>query len=216
MSPATQDNCFWLCCAFTFVLLLSGCSSFPTLVDIIGPEPYTEPEPPTRTGSESDTYLYISPYDPDFLRLPNIKEPSIENVIRNEYRFWEGTRHAMGGRSSSGTDCSGFVMTIFKKLFDIDLPRTALEQSQEGVDIEKSALQAGDLVFFRSRRYPHHVGVYLSEGEFIHASSSNGVIISELDRGYWARHFWRARRMPQIDDDDVARLFEPRRRIPRG
>ncbi|MEN8690628.1 MAG: NlpC/P60 family protein [Desulfobacterales bacterium] len=56
-------------------------------------------------------------------------------------------------------------------------------------------MRAGDLVFFRPPDYPRHVGIYLREGQFVHASKSQGVIISPIDQTYWKRHFWTARRI---------------------
>src|SRR5690606_41020387 len=79
----------------------------------------------------------------------------------------------------------------------VELTRSTATQVEEGVAVRKEDLLPGDLVFFR-RRSTRHVGVYLGDGEFIHASSSNGVIVSRLDETYYERHYWTARRV--VDD----------------
>jgi hypothetical protein len=66
-----------------------------------------------------------------------------------------------------------------------------------GTEVRRSQLQPGDLVFFRPSRKDRHVGVYLSNGEFVHASASSGVTVSSLDDRYWKRTWWQARRVLQ-------------------
>lgn len=127
--------------------------------------------------------------------LNNSYSQRVEKRIRDEYVHWEGTRHRMGGTGRTGADCSGFVKTVYKRLFDIALPRTTKEQVREGAPVKQHELQAGDLVFFKPPSYPRHVGIYLSKNEFVHASKSKGVIISQLDPHYWSRYYWTARRI---------------------
>ena len=119
----------------------------------------------------------------------------IESMIRAEYRRWQGTEHRLGGNDRDGIDCSGFVKALYRNLFKIDLPRTTREQVRQGIAVKYEDLRAGDLVFFRPPDYPRHVGIYLSDSQFVHASKSQGVIISKLDRRYWRPHFWTARRI---------------------
>ena len=122
---------------------------------------------------------------------------STEQVLRTEVETWRGTPHQWGGTDRGGADCSGFVMTLYRDLFDADVPRTTIQQAKAGAGVRRSALQPGDLVFFRPTRKTRHVGVYLGEGEFAHASSSVGVTVSRLEQPYWRRIYWRARRLPQ-------------------
>jgi cell wall-associated NlpC family hydrolase len=117
--------------------------------------------------------------------------------LRAEGAEWIGTPYRYGGQSRAGMDCSGFARTLMREALGVELTRMTSSQVQEGVAVEKEDLLPGDLVFFR-RRGTRHVGVYLGEGEFIHASSSNGVIVSRLDEGYYERHYWTARRV--LDD----------------
>jgi cell wall-associated NlpC family hydrolase len=119
----------------------------------------------------------------------------IEKRIRDEYAQWKGTKHRLGGTDQSGIDCSGFVREVYKTLFNMDLPRTTKEQVNEGSPINRKDLQAGDLVFFKPPTYPRHVGIFLSENEFVHASKSKGVIISRIDPYYWGKYYWTARRV---------------------
>jgi hypothetical protein len=119
----------------------------------------------------------------------------IEKRIRDEYAQWKGTEHRLGGTDQSGIDCSGFVREVYKTLFNMDLPRTTKEQVKEGSPINRKNLQAGDLVFFKPLTYPRHVGIFLSENEFVHASKSKGVIISQIDPYYWGKYYWTARRV---------------------
>ena len=101
-----------------------------------------------------------------------MKDPSysqaktVEKRILQEVRSWYGTRHKMGGNSSRGVDCSGFVQRIYRDAFKVDLPRTTREQLKCGTAVRRGELQPGDLVFFKPPGYPRHVGIYLSHSNF--------------------------------------------------
>ena len=118
----------------------------------------------------------------------------IETTLRAEGPNWIGIPYRWGGTSRRGIDCSAFVQQYVRTTLGIELPRTTATQRYEGVSIDKGELIPGDLVFFR-RRGTRHVGVYLGDGEFIHASSSRGVTISELSNSYWSRYYWMSRRI---------------------
>ncbi len=75
------------------------------------------------------------------------------------------------------------------------LPRTTAEQSQLGKAVPRSMAKKGDLVFFRTGRSMRHVGIYMGNNEFLHASTSQGVVVSSLDTPYWQRAFWQIRRI---------------------
>jgi probable lipoprotein NlpC len=122
--------------------------------------------------------------------------PQTEKTLRDAYKQWKGTKHRMGGNDKKGVDCSGFVQAVYGGVFHIDLPRTAKEQLRQGKAVSRYALKAGDLVFFRPPGYPHHVGIYLGNNEFVHASKTKGVTISRMDPHYWGKYYWTARRVP--------------------
>lgn len=101
---------------------------------------------------------------------------------------WYGTRYRLGGNSLSGVDCSAFTMAVAKAVYDLDLKRTAQEQYDNSEHIDMSDLEEGDLIFFThggKRSRVSHVGVYLMNNKFVHASTSQGVMISDLNDGYW-------------------------------
>ena len=128
----------------------------------------------------------------------NLGDPIMVMANLSEHqREWKGTRYRLGGTSKSGVDCSGFMQITFRDLFGIDLPRTTTEQAKEGTRVSKSEIKTGDLVFFKTGRGPNgkHVGVYVKNGQFLHASTKGGVIYSDLDSPYWSKTFWQARRL---------------------
>lgn len=120
---------------------------------------------------------------------------NIEQLLREEIFLWIDTPHTMGGSSSEGIDCSGFVMTVYDKLFGITLPRDTENQVIIGLSVDKNNLKPGDLVFFKPPKIKRHVGIYLSNGEFAHTSSRKGVTISRIDDPYWNKSYWTSRRI---------------------
>ena len=111
-----------------------------------------------------------------------------------------GTPYRYGGNTpDSGFDCSGLVRYVFKQSNDIDLPRTSVEMSRVGEQVDKKDLQPGDLVFFNTlRRTFSHVGIYVGEGRFIHSPRAGGVVrIEDMRQAYWAQRFDGARRADQ-------------------
>lgn len=107
-----------------------------------------------------------------------------------------GTPYLWGGDKPGGFDCSGFTQYIFNQS-GISLPRTTTEQYKVGTYVEKSKLQPGDLVFLANtyRSGISHVGIYIGDGNMIHASSSKGITISSLSSSYYTEHYYGARRV---------------------
>ena len=122
------------------------------------------------------------------------KQVKINNNLFDFYNNWEGVRYKMGGTSKNGIDCSGFVQKALKEKFNLTLPRSTGEQARIGKPIKKSELQMGDLVFFKTGR-TNHVGIYIEDGKFMHASTKIGVTISELESDYFAKNYWKAQRV---------------------
>jgi cell wall-associated NlpC family hydrolase len=104
-----------------------------------------------------------------------------------------GVPYVFGGTSTSGFDCSGFVQHVFA-MVGISLPRTADVQYDVGRPT-KGGPRAGDLVFFDTYGGVSHVGIYLGDGRFVHASSSHGVMVSNLSDSYWAARYVGAKRL---------------------
>lgn len=114
--------------------------------------------------------------------------------IENENLFsliddWFGTPYRYGGSSKSGVDCSAFVQTLYSGIYGMNLPRTAKEQYKACAQISRTEITEGDLVFFNTTGGVSHVGYYLQNNKFVHAASSGGVMISDLDDDYWVKRF---------------------------
>ena len=146
------------------------------------------------TGEQSENYPNLQT-DSNRAAKGHFNNHEIEKRLRQEYKRWKGTRHRLGGTSQQGIDCSGFVQAIYRETFNITLPRTTKAQVKQGRAVHSQELQAGDLVFFNPPGYPRHVGIYLNRSEFIHASKKKGVTISTIDRYYWGKYYWTARRI---------------------
>ncbi len=110
---------------------------------------------------------------------------------------WLGTPYRSGAASKKGTDCSGFVSKVYQEVYGISLTHSSRSMFQSVERIKKSAIKAGDLVFFR--RGPgkpiYHVGIYLNNNKFIHSASNGGVMVSSLNQAYYARNYYAAGRV---------------------
>jgi lipoprotein Spr len=106
---------------------------------------------------------------------------------------WIGVKYRYGGNSRKGVDCSGFALAIYRQVYGIGIERaTANILRKNCTPVKRNDLREGDLVFFRTtgsgkRKTPSHVGIYLKSGRFIHASSSRGVVVSNLSEAYYVR-----------------------------
>ncbi|MDR2582022.1 MAG: C40 family peptidase [Fibromonadaceae bacterium] len=107
---------------------------------------------------------------------------------------WLGTPYLSGGTTKNGTDCSGFVSSVYLEKERMYIPRTTTEEYKMGKDVTRDNLVIGDLVFFGNGRRVSHVGIYVGRGNFIHASSSKGVTVSPLEDNYWKPKYMGARR----------------------
>lgn len=116
-------------------------------------------------------------------------------LLRQAFSQWQGTPYRFGGNDKSGIDCSALVQRIYHESFNISLPRTTENQAEKGYLVYRDQLQVGDLVFFKTGWRTRHVGIYIGRDEFIHASTSKGVIISSLNNVYWKPRYWQAKRI---------------------
>ncbi|PCI14518.1 MAG: hypothetical protein COB71_02135 [Thiotrichales bacterium] len=154
--------------AVAMTIFLNGCGTLSNRLD---------PVPPQQTGN-------------------NIHHPNkIKAQLYAQHKAWKGVRYQLGGSSKKGIDCSGFVNITFKEKFAIQLPRTTHQQAKQGFEIPRSQLKTGDLVFFKTGPNVRHVGIYIENRKFLHASASKGVMISALNNRYWQKHYWKAIRL---------------------
>ncbi|MDR3626576.1 MAG: NlpC/P60 family protein [Ignavibacteriaceae bacterium] len=135
------------------------------------------------------------------------KQISAREKILMEIIKYLDTPYKYGGNTEDGIDCSAFTQSVYNKTLAIELQRSAREQYQEGdVVSDKDELQFGDLVFFNTRRRvrPGHVGIYIGDHLFAHASSTNGVKVSSLDEDYYSARFMGGRRIKDITGSNTA------------
>ena len=103
---------------------------------------------------------------------------------------WINTPYKYAGKNENGVDCSGFVNVVFNRVYDLQPGCSSTEMFAKSHHIKKNKLKPGDLVFFKTRgKHISHVGIYLGSNKFAHASSSNGVVVSDLDETYYAKRF---------------------------
>lgn len=127
------------------------------------------------------------------------------DVIRDVLQYalsHDGKRYRRGGSSpEAGFDCSGFVRHVFEHVAGIELPHSANDLSKIGNQVSQAELLPGDLVFFRrTKKHIGHVGIYLGDNKFIHASSrrTGRVMVSDLNDRYWAKRYVLARHLDTL------------------
>ena len=134
-------------------------------------------------------YAPYKPYDFN-------KQAALQKILWGELEKWQGVPYKWGGNSKNGVDCSGLAVIVYKKLFGISLPRSTKEQVKAGIKISKKKIKPGDLIFFLSPNKGRHVGIYLGNRRFTHASGAKKkVVISNIDRSYWRKAYWTSRRV---------------------
>ena len=115
-------------------------------------------------------------------------------IAQSALRFI-GVPYVFGGTSTGGFDCSGYTQHVFA-MMGLRIPRTADAQYYAGSHVGRDQIVPGDLVFFQTYEPgPSHVGIYLGNGRFAHASSSHGVMVSNLSDSYWAARYLGAKRL---------------------
>lgn len=142
--------------------------------------------PVATNNSENDT---------EIVPVANEKVTDLENKELQAFcNNWYGTKYQYGGCSRTGIDCSCFARTLYKTVYGIDLERSSAIQYKQTKRVKRiRQLEEGDLVFFRVHSMKiNHVGVYIGDRKFIHATTANGVIVSSLDEPNYKREFYRA------------------------
>ena len=161
---------------FLFAIVLVGCGSAPQ-------------KTPVHNASQSDSAYTNS-------RTKSLSSSAaIRGKLYSQYRDWRGVKYAYGGLSRQGIDCSGLVYVTYRDQLGMKLPRSTKQQAKEGRAVEYKQLRAGDLVFFKTGGKQKHVGIYIEDGKFLHASTRSGVLISRLSDDYWKNNYWQSRRM---------------------
>lgn len=163
----------------------------------------------THAAEHSDALQLSDPIVASQVPLKTLPD-AVRNLLQYALNY-KGVSYRMGGTSpESGFDCSGFVRYIFDHVEGVMLPHSSNAISQIGNLIRMNELLPGDLVFFRIMHSTiSHVGIYLGNDQFIHASSAHtgSVMVSNLNDNYWAKHFTLARRL-DVPAEQISSIFE--------
>jgi murein DD-endopeptidase / murein LD-carboxypeptidase len=169
------------------------------LNDILFEIPATVPEQIAKNSeivaapikSESNSGLSIEKVSELQFKYAILLDAEVEKVqnigLFENIDSWYGTRYRYGGTTKNGIDCSAFVQVLFSSHYNIGMPRTAQNQFDATVRIDREELKEGDLIFFNTRGGVSHVGIYLLNNKFVHSSTSEGVTITDLEDSYWSR-----------------------------
>ncbi len=171
----------------------------PAIQIATAPVPMLQAAAPDRILFAGDASRQIAATGKAATDAPANGDGRVQNVLKRALALL-GTPYRWGGTSTEGFDCSGLVGYVFRSALGIELPRVSREMASSGEKIDRDALSAGDLVFFSRRgRRVDHVGIYVGNGNFVHAPrTGRDVTISSLADGYWSRKFMQARRVSGI------------------
>ncbi len=147
--------------------------------------------PHSHSGKSTSAHSVKRQVITDFTIDPSLPTPAMQ--LLSEARTWLGVPYQWGGNDRQGVDCSGFVSQVFDKALNIKLPRTSVTQNEFCTDISQTVLEPGDLVFFDTSGDKvgevSHVGLYIGNGNMIHASVTRGVTVSPIDGVYFGERF---------------------------
>jgi len=144
--------------------------------------------------------VYVEPLIDEFFCKNGIAIDSCSyDLLYTEAFQWIDTPYRYSGNSNQGIDCSGLTKKLYEKVYNLKLQGGSRTIYDQIIPIKNKAdLKEGDLVFFKiSRNQISHVGVYLQDGNFIHASVRSGVIISNLSEPYYQRYYFSGGRFPE-------------------
>ena len=126
-----------------------------------------------------------------YATIIGVSKQEIKNI--KLYAFideWYGVNYKYGGMSKSGVDCSGFCNILYHEIYNRNIKRTTADLIKAIQQVKKKKLKEGDFVFFNiAKKQNSHVGIYLMNNKFVHASSSKGVLISSLDNPYYKKAY---------------------------
>lgn len=185
-------------CLTGVILMVSGCASSTSnpYANTAAPDNYFAMSlPDMPSGDEVMMSPVVRPMVEQRQRQAIASTPAlVRQALLSQHQRWVGTPYRLGGTNERGIDCSALIQNVYRDTFNMELPRTTRQQVKQGRQINRSELQAGDLVFFNPPGPSRHAGIYIGDGRFMHASSSRGVMISRLDNSYWKRYYWQSRR----------------------
>lgn len=136
----------------------------------------------------------IKPKKVGNLPLPLKKTVHINQALLDFYSEWKDTKYLFGGNSKKGIDCSAFTQRFYRDKLNLEISRTTLTQVKKGEEISTNQLTAGDLIFFKTGINSRHVGLYMGDGTFMHASIK-GVRVTRINKSYYKNKYWTARRI---------------------
>jgi len=140
-----------------------------------------------------------------FSQIMGVALSTTSNVKLFQFVYdWVGTPYHFGGSSKKGIDCSGFTKELYSKVFNLTIKRNSRDIFSMVSPVRKDDLQEGDLVFFKIHsRSISHIGIYLGNNRFAHASL-RGVAINSLDEAYWTRYFYKGGRVLEAFKKELA------------
>lgn len=151
-------------------------------------------QPLSSTDSTDYDTLQITPR---YSKVDFILDTTNNLELYNFILDWEKTPYKFGGNTKNGIDCSRFCAQVFKNVYNRDLFFTARAMYAQCKKISVDSLREGDLIFFKiHKNYISHVGIYLKDKKFAHATVHEGVTISDLDDAYYKKYFAGAGRVP--------------------
>ncbi|WP_423146454.1 C40 family peptidase [Rubrolithibacter danxiaensis] len=157
----------------------------------------------TVVSSQAQTTKKVEIEDPDnlahdyFSQIMGVAMSATSNLKLYQFVYdWIGTPYRLGGDTKKGIDCSGFAYQLYDKVFNTVIGNNSRNIFSMVNPVDKDELKEGDLVFFKIKsRSISHMGVYIGDNKFAHASSSRGVMISNLDEPYWKRYYYKGGRL---------------------
>lgn len=155
---------------------------------VYGQKPKNKHKAPVKKYISINDYFALNKLCPDSAITP---------YLYYQVYDWLGTRYKYSGNTKSGIDCSGFVNRMYESAYCITLNGGSRDIWKLVCPVEKECLQEGDILFFKIKKGQiSHVGIYLGNNKFAHASVKSGVIVSDLGEAYYEKHFYKGGRMP--------------------
>lgn len=166
----------------------SGKKSRKTVAGRKTPDTLAKKEKDHKTETASSKNTSIGAYEKKW----NIRIPASANIkLLQAVDSWMGTPYRYGGNDRKGTDCSALCMNIYLEVYRREIARSTRDILEQARVVKRNELREGDLVFFKIKSSRvSHVGIYLYDGNFVHASTSRGVMISNLSEAYWTRYWY--------------------------